>query len=167
MTDHPLKYAQHIIPDASGDAMSGFNCRIMGYSERQTLEGRTWGIGAVGSGWRLADGMARKGKIYATHNFHHSHECRGHAFPYGGKFVCETCTWPGYPDLRKDWWKIKCYPDGSAWCCVGPDFINLQASDCFAFGDTYDEAIRLYGGLMIAQRDATGPARPGTGSGRR
>ncbi len=157
MGDGPLKYAQHAAPDLAGNAVLGFNCRVMGHSYNETLRGRTWGVGEVSAGWRLADDMARKGKIYATHNFHHSHECRGHAFPYGGKFVCETCTWPGYPDLCKDWWQIKCYPDGNMWCCVGPDLEDLQASDCFALGDTYDEAIKLYGDLMIAKAKATTP----------
>lgn len=34
--------------------------------------------------------------------------------------------------------------DGSAWCCYGPGFINLQESDNFAFGDTEEQAIQLY-----------------------
>lgn len=95
--------------------------------------------------------MVSQGKLYAVHNFHHSHECSGHAFPYGGKFVCETCTWPGMNTLEKPWWTIKCYPDGDAWCCVGPDFEDLQTSDNFAFGETRDAAIKAYGDLMVAR----------------
>lgn len=145
---------------AGGEAGCGFNARLMGetYSDATAniRDGRRYGERAAG--WNLADGMARKGKLYAIHNFHHSHECSGHAFPYGGKFVCETCTWPGYPDLRKDWWAIKCYPDGNAWCCVGLDFEDLQASDNYAFADTYEGAIKAYGDLMVAKATPTGEA---------
>lgn len=37
--------------------------------------------------------------------------------------------------------EFKCYPDGDRWCCVGPDFINLQESDGYTFADTQREAI--------------------------
>lgn len=146
-----LKYGDEVLGHG-GEAVCGFNSRIMGHSHSQCVDkvphGPRWAQRSAG--WTLADGMARAGKLYAVHNFHHSHECTGHAFPYGGKFVCETCTWPGYPSLEKPWWTIKCYPDGNAWCCVGPDFEDLQASDNYAFGDTYEAAIKAYGDLMVA-----------------
>lgn len=34
--------------------------------------------------------------------------------------------------------------DGNAYCVVGPEFVNLQESDCYAFGDTREEAIANY-----------------------
>ena len=143
-----LKFADQVLKYPGGSEASGFNCRIMGHNYQQTLSGLTWGIGRTLAGWRLADEMVRAGKLYAVHNFHHSHECRGHAFPYGGSFVCNEC---GRTSLEKEWWTIKCYADGNAWCCVGADFEDLQASDCFAFGDSYDEAIKAYGDLMISR----------------
>ena len=39
---------------------------------------------------------------------------------------------------------VKCFRDGSAWCCVGEGFENLQESDNYAFGDTRIEAIENY-----------------------
>lgn len=143
-----LKYAQDVMKGANGSAYGGFNSRIMGHDYGQTMCDLTWGIAETAAGWNLADRMVRAGKLYAVHNFHHSHECRGHAFPYGGTFVCNDC---GRSRLEKDWWTIKCYPDGNAWCCVGPDFENLQESDCVAFGDTYDAAIAAYGDLMVSR----------------
>lgn len=144
----PLKFSEHFLRDPGDYAGCGFNARIMGHSYTETIEHRTHGIGAIVSGWHLADSMARAGKIYAVHNFHHSHECNGHAFPYGGTFVCNSC---GESDLVKDWWKIKCFQDGNAWCCVGPDFEDLQSSDCFAFGESYETAIKAYGDLMTRE----------------
>jgi len=148
-----LKFADQVLKGSGGSAFGGFNSRIMGHDYSQTMSGRTWDIGQTVAGWRLADDMVRAGKLYAVHNFHHSHECAGHAFPYGGTFVCNEC---GKSRLEKEWWTIKCYVDGNAWCCVGPDFEDLQSSDCFAFGDTYDAAIAAYGDLMVSSAKATG-----------
>ncbi len=145
----PLKFADQVLkPGSSGSIYGGFNSRILGHSYTETLSGLTWGIGDTIAGWSLADKMVRAGKLYAVRNFHQSHECKGHAFPYGGSFVCNNC---GLSGLAKEWWTIKCFPDGNAWCCVGPDFEDLQASDCFAFGGSYDEAIKTYGDLMVSR----------------
>ena len=135
---------------ASGEAIAGFNRRLRGdtfaditsYPDRPNLERC--------DGWQLADGMIRDGKIFSLHNFHRSHEdCEGYALPYGGSHVCNTCE---RSHLGKPWWIIKVYQDGNAWCCVGEDFEDLQASDNFAFGDTREVAIRNYGDIMIKQR---------------
>ena len=34
--------------------------------------------------------------------------------------------------------------DGGQYCVVGPDFVSMEESDCFAFGHTRDEAIGNY-----------------------
>lgn len=34
--------------------------------------------------------------------------------------------------------------DGNAYCVVGPEFVDLQESDCYAFGDTREQAIANY-----------------------
>jgi hypothetical protein len=31
--------------------------------------------------------------------------------------------------------------DGDQYCVVGPDFVSIEESDCYAFGGTRDEAI--------------------------
>lgn len=142
-----LKFSESVMRNPGGDAGGGFNSRILGHSQNEAMRDCGYNYGARLAGWELADGLVRAGKLYAVHNFHHSHECGGHAFPYGGSFVCNDC---GRSRLEKPWWKIKCYPDGNAWCCVGPDFENLQESDCVAFGDSYDAAIKAYGDLMTA-----------------
>lgn len=148
MSTKALKFSQDFMKQPGGPAGGGFNARILGHSQTETMDNVTWGYGERLAGWRLADDMARAGKLYAVHNFHHSHECRGHAFPYGGTFVCNEC---GRSGLNKDWWTIQCYADGNAWCCVGPDFVNLQESDNYAFGDTYDDAIKAYGDQMVTR----------------
>lgn len=143
-----LKFSEHFMRYPGGSASGGFNARIHGYTYSQAMAGVQFDYAERSNGWLLADRLAREGKLFAVHNFHHSHECSGHAFPYGGTFVCNTC---GRSRLDKHWWAVKCYQDGSAWCCVGLDFEDLQASDCFAFGDTYDEAIKNYGDLMVSR----------------
>ena len=148
-----LKFADQVLKGSGGSAFCGFNSRVLGYDYPQTMDGLNWGIGETASGWNLADKMVRDGKLYAVHNFHHSHECKGHAFPYGGSFVCNDC---GRSKLEKDWWTIKCFADGNAWCCVGAEFEDLQSSDCYAFGDTYDAAIVAYGDQMALPLNAVG-----------
>lgn len=39
-------------------------------------------------------------------------------------------------------------PDGNAWCCYGENFINLQESNNYAFGDTREEAINEFYKVM-------------------
>ncbi len=126
--------------------MAGFNRRVYGQSyadafqyphERQDR--------AMYGGWNLADKMIRDGKLFYRHNFHHGFGCDGYAFEYGGTMVCNTC---GHKDLQREWWNIKVFKDGNAWCCIGTGFENLQESDNYAFGDTREEAIKNYGELM-------------------
>jgi hypothetical protein len=48
--------------------------------------------------------------------------------------------------------EFKCYQDGNAWCCVGPDFEDLAVSDA-AFGDTRDEAIEAFAQMYVCPSD--------------
>ena len=34
--------------------------------------------------------------------------------------------------------------DSAQYCVVGPDFVSIEESDCYAFGATRDEAIANY-----------------------
>lgn len=34
--------------------------------------------------------------------------------------------------------------DGDQYCVVGPEFVSIEESDCYAFGSTRDEAIRIF-----------------------
>ena len=36
------------------------------------------------------------------------------------------------------------FQDGDAYCVVGPEFVDLEESDCYAFGDTREQAIANY-----------------------
>lgn len=133
-----------------GSAMSGFNRRIYGearydnrYPDREIM-----------AGWNLANDMILAGKIFYIQQFPHRN-CHGHAFQYGGHWVCNTCC---NQDVDRPWWEIKVYQDGNAWCCVGAGFEDLQESDNYAFGATREEAIRNYGELMLS-RDAAQSAQ--------
>ena len=146
-----MKTAQNYIK-GSGNELAGFNRRIHGSTFNEAFKYlNEKQDGDMIRGWYLAEDMIKKGKIYYLHNFHHSHgDCSGHAFQYGGFWVCNTC---GQKGVNKDWWIIKVYQDGNAWCCVGEGFENLQASDNIAFGDTREEAIDNYGKLFNVSPD--------------
>ena len=34
--------------------------------------------------------------------------------------------------------------DGDSYCVIGPTFVSIEESDCYAFGDTRDQAIANY-----------------------
>ena len=36
------------------------------------------------------------------------------------------------------------FRDGDQFCVVGPDFVSMEESDCYAFGATKEEAIANY-----------------------
>ena len=38
--------------------------------------------------------------------------------------------------------------DGESYCVVGPEFVSVEESDCYAFGDTREQAIANYGARM-------------------
>jgi hypothetical protein len=38
--------------------------------------------------------------------------------------------------------------DGNSYCVVGPNFVDMDESDCYAFGDTRKLAIANYRGRM-------------------
>ena len=37
------------------------------------------------------------------------------------------------------------FSDGDQYCVVGPDFVSMEESDCYAFGATREEAIANFG----------------------
>lgn len=37
--------------------------------------------------------------------------------------------------------------DGDSYCVVGPDFVDMDESDCYAFGVTREQAIANYAAL--------------------
>ena len=124
--------------------LGGFNQRVLGDPFNQTLD--AWDKAVRGMGWHKANEMIMNGLIYSVHAFPHS-DCPANPFPYGGTWVCNYCN---RNNLDKPWWRIKVYKDGDAWCCVGENFEDLQASDNYSFGDSREAAIANYGRLMDA-----------------
>ena len=89
--------------------------------------------------------MAKENGIAFTKVFK-CRESNCHPFQYGGFFVCNDC---GNKGVDKEWWKIQVEKDGNEFCCHGLDFVNLQESENYAFGKTFDEAISNYGTAML------------------
>ena len=136
-----LKYAQDLIKTHNGSVAGGFNMFIGGHDRPRPND--CYDYNERTQGFDFAQKMAKENSIAFTHRF--KCNCGGHAFQYGGFFVCNSCGGKG---VDREWWKIKVEKDGNAYCCHGLDFINLQESDNVAFGDTFDEAIKNYGELF-------------------
>jgi len=43
--------------------------------------------------------------------------------------------------------------DGDSYCVVGPKFVSVEESDCYAFGKTREQAIANYAARMKAHKD--------------
>lgn len=109
-----MKMAQdYMSPYSGGQAMGGFNSRLYGESWSKACGGMPAGSdwAARDSGWRLANKMIMEGKIFSET------EVNG-----------KTIT-------------FKCFQDGDQYCCVGEGFENLQESNNYAFGCSFDAAI--------------------------
>jgi len=50
------------------------------------------------------------------------------------------------PDLEKSFGPrgTLVFLDGDQYCVIGPDFVSMEESDCYAFGATKKEAIANY-----------------------
>lgn len=154
MKENRFLTGQDVIKNPCGSSISGFNCRVGGYSYLDTFRyphERT--DGARHGGWDLADKMIAEGRLFFVHNFHKLECERGFAFPYGGTWVCNEC---GRNHLDREWWKIRVFKDGNAWFCIGVGFVNLQESDNYDFGDTREEAINNYGKKMLSANRLAG-----------
>ena len=138
-----IKTAQELIK-ASASVMSGFNMFIHGHPPITFSDGYS-DAGERIQGYEFAKKMAKEDGIAFTYPFKcGKSDC--HPFQYGGFFVCNSC---GNKDVDKDWWNIKVEKDGDEFCCHGLDFANLQESDNYAFGTTFENAIENYGKLML------------------
>ncbi len=136
-----LKLEQDLIKTHNSSVSAGFNMFIYGYS--QPLHTEYYDHYPRYQGYSFAKEMAKKGEIAFTYNF--KCKCGGYPFQYGGFWVCNEC---GGKNVDEYWWKIKVEKDGNEFCCHGLDFINLQKSENYAFGKTFNEAIDNYEKLM-------------------
>jgi hypothetical protein len=133
--------AQHIFSKISASAACGFNMFVQGDNSIHSSQYSDFAERI--QGYNKAKEMADDGKIFYTHNF--GCKCGGHAFMYGGFFVCNSC---GGKSVNKDWWVIKVEKDGDQYFCHGVDFENIMESSNYAFGGTYSEAVCNYGEEM-------------------
>lgn len=139
-----LRYAQDLIK-ANGNVSAGFNQFINGDSSpKRSDHGSSEQWYSQTQGYEYAVQMAKENGIAFTNVFK-CNQSRCFPFSFGGTFVCNTCN---KSDVQKEWWKIKVEKDGNEYCCHGLDFINLQESENYAFGKTFEIAVYNYGILM-------------------
>lgn len=135
-----LKYAQDLIKTSNTYIKCGFNQFISGEKEpRRADYGSADQWYSELQGYEFAKKMAKVDGVAFEHGFKCS--CGGSSFKYGGFWCCNKC---GNKNVNKDWWSIQVEKDGNAFCCHGLDFINLQESDNYAFGLTFEESIQNY-----------------------
>lgn len=143
-----LKTAQELIKVNNPYVSAGFNQFIHGHEEPCSSDyGSKDQWYSELQGYEFAKKMAEDDGIAFTYAFTcGKSDC--YPFKYGGFFVCNSC---GNKGVDKEWWKIKVEKDGDQYCCHGLDFINLQESINYAFGETFKEAILNYGDVMLNQ----------------
>jgi len=109
-----MKLAQDYLSEhCGGECRGGFNARLYDESWAKAVSGAPQGNAwaARNAGWHMADSMIKQGQVFSVIKI------RGNDFVF------------------------KCFADGDKFCCVGEGFVNLQESDNYAFGDSFDEAI--------------------------
>jgi hypothetical protein len=141
-----LKTAQELIKANNSYVYAGFNQFIYGNSSPKRSDyGNSEQWYAELQGYDFAKKIAKEDGIAFTEKFKcETENC--HPFKYGGFFVCNTCGGKG---VDKDWWKIQVEKDGNMYCCHGLDFINIQESNNYAFGETFEKAIEEYKKLFF------------------
>ena len=141
-----LQTAQDLIKTNNSSVAAGFNMFIHGHPPIKFTDGYHDAYDRI-QGYEYAEKMAKEDGIAFTKVF----KCGASTcfpFLYGGFFVCNAC---GNKGVDKEWWKIQVEKDGNEYCCHGLDFINLQESDNYAFGKTFEIAISNYQKLMISK----------------
>lgn len=144
--ENRLKYAQDLIQVNSKSVAAGFNMFINGYPPITFGDGYSDAYERI-QGYEFAEKMAKENGIAFKKVFKcEKTDC--HPFLYGGFFVCNSC---GMKGVDKKWWIIQVEKDGNEYCCHGLDFINLQESDNYAFGKTFEQAVSNYGAVMMGK----------------
>jgi len=106
----------------------------------------------VSAGFTAAEMRVCGGFLYYTHVFKCA--CGGTPVKVAGYWCCHDC---GSPGIDSSWWNIKVCRDGDAWCCIGEGFNDLQSSDNYAYGDTREDAIEVYGRMMRGRTTRSKP----------
>lgn len=144
-----LKFAQDLIDSKNVSINSGFNQFIHGNtSPKRSDYGSAEQWYQETQGYEFAKKMAKENAIAFVHVFKCGNSEKCFPFNFGGFFVCNNC---GRKEVDKDWWIIKVEKDGNEFCCHGLDFVNLQESENYAFGKTFQEAIVNYEKVMLSK----------------
>ena len=144
-----LKTAQELIKTRNSNVIVGFNQFIYGKGEPKRSDyGDKSQWYSEQQGYDYAKKMAKDDGIAFTHIFKcESDKNNCYPFSFGGSIVCNSCNRIG---VDKSWWKIKVEKDGNDFCCHGLDFVNLQESENYAFGNTFEDSILMYEKVMLA-----------------
>ena len=132
---------------------AGFSIRINGGTYSDMTEHSDWRDGKS-VGWESADKLISEGKIFFVYPFKCERSSCPTRFQYGGFWACNSCN--THIDTP-EWWKIKVIKDGNQYCCIGTGFINLQESDNYGFGNTFNDAIEDYRQKMISPKSNLHP----------
>lgn len=139
-----IKYSQDLIKTSNASIRAGFDMFINGHRPITFSDGYYDAYDRM-QGYDFAKKMAKENGIAFKYLFKcGSSNC--YPFLYGGSIVCNSC---GISGVDKDWFYIQVEKDGNEYCCHGLDFINLQESENYAFGKTFEDAIENYGKLML------------------
>jgi hypothetical protein len=119
---------------------AGLSIRINGGTYSDLIDHSDWREGKH-AGFAEGERLIKEGKIFFVYPFECEREGCPTRFQYGGYWACNNCnTHINTPD----WWKIKVMKDGDQFCCIGIGFINLQESQNYAFGKSFQDAINNY-----------------------
>lgn len=131
---------EHLYSWVSTRFRIGFEIRINGGDYSELTSDSDWRYGK-NEGFEAAEKLIKAGKIFFVYPFECDADgCKGR-FQYGTGWACNSCdTCISTPD----WWKIKVMKDGNKFVCIGDGFINLQESDNYAFGNSFQDAINQY-----------------------
>jgi hypothetical protein len=119
--------------------IGGMDIRIMGGSYQDLM--KHWDARDMRPYFEKANEMIKDGRIF----FVRPMRCKPNGCPtrfqYGGGWACNSCNTCINTPAH---WKIKVMKDGNSYCCVGDGFEDLQSSDNYAFGYSFDGAISNY-----------------------
>lgn len=138
--EHAQDICERLYKFVSAQFRAGFSIRINGGNYSELTSHSDWRDGK-NQGFDEAERLIKEGKIFFVYPFECERESCPTRFQYGGYWACNSCN---IHIDTPDWWKIRVFKDGNAFCCIGEGFINLQESNNYAFGDNFQDAINQY-----------------------
>jgi len=136
-TNEKILDAQDLINCHYPSVNAGFNTFIQGYTYSDLMD--RYDFSEASQGFNKAEEMANAGAISFRKLF--NCKCGGGTHLYGGFIKCFKCDGDS---SKVEWFNIRVEKDGNEFCCHGMSFENLQESENYAFGSTFQKAINNY-----------------------